>query len=123
MRIGIPTESRWEEKRISLAPAGVDSLIRSGHTVYVQSGAGDACHFTDQEYREVGATIVYNREEVFGRSEMIIKVSPLTEEEADLLVDNQILFSFLLLTMGKKNVLEKLLSKKITAIGFELIEH
>ena len=122
MRIGIPTETRWEEKRISLAPPGVDSLVRKGHTVYIQSGAGNASHFTDQEYRDVGATIVYNREEVFGRSELIVKVSPITEDEADLLVDSQILFSFLLLTMGKKNVLEKLLSKKITAIGFELIE-
>lgn len=122
MRIGIPTETRWEEKRVSLAPAGVDSLIRSGHTVYIQSGAGLASHFTDQDYSEVGATIVYNKEEVFGRSELIMKVSPLTEEEADLLQENQILFSFLLLVMGKKNVLEKLLSKKITAIGLELIE-
>lgn len=102
MRIGIPTETRWEEKRIALAPAGVDSLIRSGHTVYIQSGAGEASHFTDEEYREVGATIVYTREEAFGRAEMIVKVSPLTEEEADLLVENQILFSFLLLTMAKK---------------------
>ena len=107
MRIGIPTETRWEEKRIALAPAGVDSLIRSGHTVYIQSGAGEASHFTDDEYREVGATIVYTREEAFGRAEMIVKVSPLTEEEADLLVENQILFSFLLLTMAKKNILEK----------------
>jgi len=122
MRIGIPTETRWEEKRIVLAPAGVDSLIRSGHTVYIQSGAGTTSHFSDEEYREVGATIVYSKEEAFGRAEMIVKVSPLTEEEADLLVDNQILFSFLLLTMAKKNILEKLLQKKITAIGYELIE-
>ena len=122
MRIGIPTETRWEEKRVSLAPAGVDSLVRSGHTIYIQSGAGEASNFTDQDYREVGATIVYNKEEVFGRSELLVKVSQLTEEEAGLLVDNQIIFSFLLLGMGKKNILEKLLSKKITAIGFELIE-
>jgi len=122
MRIGIPTETRWEEKRVALAPAGVDLLIRSGHTVYIQSSAGEASKFTDQEYREVGATIVYTKEEAFGRAEMIVKVSPLTEEEADLLIDNQILFSFLLLTMAKKNLLEKLLKKKITAIGYELIE-
>jgi len=122
MRIGIPTETRWEEKRVALVPAGVDLLIRSGHTVYIQSAAGEASNFTDQEYREVGATIVYTKEEAFGRAEMIVKVSPLTEEEADLLVDNQILFSFLLLTMAKKNLLEKLLRKKITAIGYELIE-
>ena len=74
MRIGIPTETSWEEKRVPLAPAGVDSLIRSGHTVYIQSGAGEASHFTDQEYREVGATIVYSKEEAFGRAEMIVKV-------------------------------------------------
>jgi len=122
MRIGIPTETRWEEKRVPLAPAGVDSLVRAGHTVYLQTGAGEASHFTDQDYREVGASIVYSREEVFGRSELIVKVSQLTEDEAELLDDNQILFSFLLLAMGKKNVLEKLLRKKITAIGFELIE-
>jgi len=122
MRIGIPTETRWEEKRVALAPAGVDLLIRSGHTVYIQSSAGEASNFTDQEYREVGATIVYTKEEAFGRAEMIVKVSPLTEEEADLLIDNQILFSFLLLTMAKKNLLDKLLKKKITAIGYELIE-
>jgi len=60
MRIGIPTETLWEERRVVLAPAGVDSLIRAGHTVYIQSGAGDASHFTDQDYitTAAGATPV-----------------------------------------------------------------
>jgi len=56
MRIGIPTETLWEERRVVLAPAGVDSLIRAGHTVNIQSGAGDASHFTDQDYRATGAS-------------------------------------------------------------------
>jgi len=122
MRIGIPTETRWEEKRVALAPAGVDSLVRAGHTVYIQNGAGETSHFSDEEYRKVGANIVYNIEEVFGRSEMVIKVAPLVNDEVNLLIDNQILFSFLHLAVGNKNVVETLLKKKVTAIGLELIE-
>jgi alanine dehydrogenase len=122
MRIGIPTETRWEEKRVALAPAGVDSLVRAGHTVYIQSGAGEASHFSDQEYLETGAQIVYSAEEAFGRTELVAKVAPISEAEADMLQDNQILFSFLHLAVSRKNVIDKLLTKKITAIGLELIE-
>ncbi|MBT8381848.1 MAG: alanine dehydrogenase [Ignavibacteriaceae bacterium] len=122
MRIGIPHETRWEERRIALAPAGVDSLVRAGHTVYLQSGAGESSHFSNEDYRNVGATIVYNVEEVFGRSELVTKVAPITEEEAGLLVDNQILLSFMHLAVGRKNIVDILLKKKITAIGLELIE-
>jgi alanine dehydrogenase len=122
MRIGIPKETILEEKRIALAPAGVDSLIRAGHTVYIQSGAGDGSHFTDEDFRSIGATIVYNCEEIYLRAEMILKVAPLTEPEAMLLQDNQILFSSLHLVVGRRKILDILLSKNVTAIGYELIE-
>jgi alanine dehydrogenase len=122
MRIGIPKETIHEEKRIALAPAGVDSLVRSGHTVYIQSGAGEGSHFSDEDFRSTGASIVYSNEEVYHRTEMIIKVAPLTEDEVMLLQDNQILFSSLHLVVGKRNILDILLSKNITAIGYELIE-
>ncbi|MEW6509082.1 MAG: alanine dehydrogenase [Bacteroidota bacterium] len=122
MRLGIPKETTRQEKRVSLVPAGVDALVKSGHTVFVETCAGIESHFTDDEYRNVGANIVYNAEEVFQRSEMIVKIAPLTEQEVDLLQDEQILFSFLHLAVGKKNVIEKLLKKKITAIAYELIE-
>lgn len=122
MRIGIPKETTREEKRVSLVPAGVDALVKAGHTVFVQTGAGIESHFTDDEYRNVGANIVYTPEEVYQRSEMIVKIAPLTEQEVDLLEDEQILFSFLHLAVGKKNVIEKLIKKKVTAIAYELIE-
>ncbi len=122
MRIGIPTETVSEEKRVALAPAGVDSLVRAGHSVFIQSGAGLGSHFTDEEYRNVGANIVYNVEEVYQRAELIAKVAPLTDQEADLLQEEQILFSFLHLAVKKKNIIEKLLQKKIVAIAYELIE-
>jgi alanine dehydrogenase len=122
MRIGIPKESSREEKRIALAPAGVDSLIRNGHTVYVQSGAGEGSHFADEEFSMVGAQIVYTKEEAFGRAEMVVKVAPLSDEEAEMLQEGQILFSSLHFAVGKKNIIETLLTKNITAIGYELIE-
>ncbi len=122
MRIGIPKETLFEEKRIALAPAGVDALIKSGHTVYIQSGAGLGSNFTDEEYRKLGANIVYTAEEAYQRAELIAKVSPLTEEETEFLHENQILFSFLQLGVGQKKVIQKLLDKKISSISYELIE-
>lgn len=122
MRFGIPKETLYEEKRVALAPAGVDALVRAGHTVYIESGAGEGSHFSDEEYRKTGAQIVYSAEEAFARPEVIVKVAPLSEEESEMLQENQTLFSFLHLVVGKKKIMENLLKKKITAIGYELIE-
>ncbi len=122
MRIGIPKEIHPEEKRVALAPAGVDALIKAGHTVFIQTCAGEGSNFSDDEYAKVGANIVYSAEEVYQRSELITKVHPLYEEETELLQEDQILFSFLHLEVGKKKIIENLLAKKITAIGFELVE-
>lgn len=122
MRIGIPKETLREEKRVGLAPAGVDTLVKSGHTVFIETEAGIGSHFSDQDYIDAGATIVYSAEEVFQRAELIAKVTPLTNEVADLIQENQIIFSFLHLAVGKKYVIDKLIAKKATAISYELIE-
>ena len=122
MRFGIPKETLYEEKRVALAPAGVDTLVRAGHTVYIESGAGLGSHFSDEEYRATGAQIVYSAEEAFTRSEVVVKVAPLLESEAEMLQENQTLFSFLHLAIGKRKIIDHLLKKKITAIGYELIE-
>ncbi len=123
MRIGIPKENIFEEKRVALAPAGVDALIRAGHTVYFQSGAGEGSNLSDEDYAQTGATIVYSKEEVYHRSELVAKVSPLSDGETELLQENQIIFSFLHLAVSTKSVIEKLLQKNVTAIGYELIEN
>lgn len=123
MKVGIPKENFQEEKRVGLAPAGVDSLIRAGHTVLVESGAGLGSQFSDEDYQKTGAQIVYNPEEVFLRSEMIVKVAPLNKTECDLLQDGQVLFSALHLAVGKRSTIDTLLVKNVTAIGYELIEN
>ena len=112
MRIGIPKENIFEEKRVAVAPAGVDALIRAGHTLYIESGAGDASNFSNQEYAQTGATIVYSPEEVYHRAEMVVKVSTLSDNEAELLQENQILFSFLHLAVGTKKRYRKITPKK-----------
>ncbi len=122
MRIGIPKEYRNEEKRVSLAPAGVDALVRGGHTVYLQSGAGEGSHFSDEQYKQVGAKIVYTAEELFTRSEIIVKVSRVAEEELKYLQEDQIIISFLNLAVVSKKVIATFLEKKIISVGLELIE-
>ena len=122
MRIGIPKETYQGEKRIALAPQGVDTLVKAGHSVFIETNAGVESHFTDEEYRKVGANIVYNPEEAYQRAEMLVKIAPLSENEIDLLEEEQIVFSFQHLAIGKRNQIEKLLKKKITAIAYELIE-
>lgn len=122
MRIGIPKEVKFEEKRVALAPAGVDALVRNGHTVYLQSGAGDGSHFTDEQYKQVGAKIVYSVEEVFTRSELIAKVGRVSDEEVNYLQEDQIVFSFLNLAVVSKKIISAMMEKKVISIGFELIE-
>ncbi|MCF8241594.1 MAG: alanine dehydrogenase [Melioribacteraceae bacterium] len=122
MRIGIPKETLLEEKRVALAPAGVDALVKAGHSVFIQTEAGLESHFTDDEYRKVGANIAYERDEIYHRAELIIKVAPLTDEEVSLMDEDQIVFSFLHLAVSKRNIIEKLIAKKVTAISYELVE-
>lgn len=106
---------------MALAPAGVDALVRNGHTVYLQSGAGDGSHFTDEQYKQVGAKIVYSAEEVFTRSELVAKVGRVSEEEASYLQEDQIIFSFLNLAVVSKQIITTMM-EKVIAIGLELIE-
>jgi alanine dehydrogenase len=122
MHIGIPKENHNEERRIALTPAGIDSLTGKGHSVFVESGAGLGSNFSDDDFIKTGATIVYSKEEVYRLSEVIIKVAPLSVKEVNLLQENQTLFSFLHLAVGEKKIIAELLRKKITAIGYELIE-
>lgn len=122
MRIGIPKETFTDEKRVAITPSGVDMLVKAGHTIFIESTAGEKCQFTDEDYRNVGANVVYSSDEVFQRSEFISKVAPITESEIEFLQEGQIIFSFLHLEVGKKHIIEKLMEKKVTAISYELVE-
>ena len=95
MEFGIPKEVRVLESRVGLTPAGVASLVRHGHSVYVEKDAGVGAGFNDETYRHSGAQIVYSAAEVYGRSDAVVKVTRPTAAEHALFQPGQILIAFL----------------------------
>ncbi|MGQ9618536.1 MAG: alanine dehydrogenase [Candidatus Aminicenantia bacterium] len=122
MNIGIIREIEKGEKRVPLTPATAQYLIKAGHTVYFQAGAGKGASFSDEDYLKVGAEKVYNDTEVFGRADIVLKIVPVKEDEVEKMREEQCVFSFHHLAVQKKSVVEKLVSKRITLIGYEVIE-
>lgn len=123
MNVGILKETRPFERRVALTPAGVQSLITAGASVYIQHEAGLKTLYTDEEYQDAGAQIAYTVEEVINRSTMVMKVAPPTETELRLLQEGQALFSFLHLIMSHEKTLDMLLKNKVTGVAYELIEN
>ena len=122
MNIGIPKEILSEEKRISLTAQGVYSLVKEGHNVYIEKDAGSGSSFSDVDFQKMGGEIVFSPDEVYKRSDLIVKVNPPNEAETELLRPDQMIFSFLQLALQTKDALKNLIDKKVTAIGTELIE-
>jgi len=118
--IGVPKEVSVQENRVSLAPDGVALLCRNGHQVMIESGAGLTAHFTDHEYSEAGAHLVYSSKEVY-KADIILKVGPVNREEIEFLRPKQTLFSAIQIAMQCEDFFRALLSKKVTALAFETI--
>jgi alanine dehydrogenase len=122
MDISITREEHHYENRVALTPAGVKSLVGAGHNVFVERGAGDGAGFNDEEYIDVGATVVYSKDEAFIRGKIVLKIFPPTLEEYELLSDDQTIISFLHLVASRREGMQILLDRRITAIGLEVIE-
>ena len=122
MNFGVPKEVRAFEQRVGLTPAGVYTLTQARHTVFVEHDAGAAASFDDNEYRVVGAQIVYSADEVWGRAEVITKVARVTEREYPLLNTDQTIFSFLHLAVASRDLSEALHDAHATAIAYETIQ-
>jgi len=121
MYIGIPKERRPFEYRVGLSPAGVEILIQNGHQVYVEHEAGVGAGFSDREYENAGARIAYSGEEVFGRADLLLKVSRPLKEEMEWLKEGSSMAGFLHLPSAQQDKIDALLAKKITAIAYEQI--
>ncbi len=94
MIIGVPKEIKNNENRVALTPAGVAEFKKHGHTVYVQSTAGEGSGFKDEEYTKAGANLLSTIEEVYGIAEMIIKVKEPIASEYSLIKKDQLLFTY-----------------------------
>ncbi len=122
MDIGIPRERRNYDYRVGLTPAGVELLTAEGHTCYFETGAGLGAGFSDEDYQKAGGHCVYSGEEAYKRADMVIKVARPTAEEVEWTREGQILMGFLHLAIGRRDRIEMLLDKKVTAIAYEMVE-
>lgn len=120
--IGLPCEDQQVEKRIGLTPEAVEVLVDNGHDVLLEKDAGTGARYTSTDYSEHGSFIVDSNDKIWN-ADVIVKVAPLTVSEIDKLRGNQIVFSPLHLKQQSKSYIQKLMSKKITAIGYELIQN
>ncbi|WFA08665.1 alanine dehydrogenase [Tissierella sp. Yu-01] len=121
MIIGIPKEIKSQENRVAITPAGVDGLVRNGHKVLIQAGAGLGSSFEDEEYANNGAEIIEEASEVWEKSHMIIKVKEPQESEFKYFREGLILFTYLHLASEEK-LTKALMNSGVVAIAYETVQ-
>lgn len=120
MIVGIPKEIKPDEYRVSLTPAGAAELVQDGHTVLVEDGAGVGSGIENQDYETVGA-IITERDDVFNKAEMIIKVKEPIPEEYDRLRENLLLYTYLHLAPAPE-LTHALLERKVSGLAYETVQ-
>lgn len=121
MRVGIPTEIKNNEYRVAITPAGVSELVRRGHEVLIQTGAGDGSAISDIDFTAAGAQIVDTADEVWAQADLLLKVKEPIEAEYGLLRKGQVLFTYLHLAASRPCT-EALLASGTTSIAYETVQ-
>jgi alanine dehydrogenase len=121
MKIGVPTETKTEESRVAMTPAGVHDLVAAGHTVLVQAGAGDGSRVPDAEFADAGATIVPDAATAWGDADLVCKVKEPQPAEFEHLRPGLLLFTYLHLA-AYPAVAAVLRERRVTAIAYETVQ-
>ena len=121
MRIGIPREIKPLEGRVGLIPAAAAELVKQGHELFIERGAGELSGYRDAQYTALGVTIVPDATTLYGEAEMIVKVKEPIEPEIGLLRKDHLLFSYLHLA-AEPELTQKLLDIGLTGVAFETVE-
>ena len=121
MIVGIPKEIKNNENRVGMTPAGVNELVRRGHTVYEQKGAGENSGFPDEQYERVGAKILPTIADVYAVAEMIVKVKEPIEPEYPLIRKGQLLFTYFHFASDRK-LTEAMMASGATCLAYETVE-
>ncbi len=119
LRIGIPKETLHQENRVAITPSMVSVLVANGHQVFIEHDAGVGARFSDKDFSEAGGIVCYKVEDVFKQADIIVKVSPLSHPELDLLREHQTLISAVNLGNLSPDYLNELIRKNIISLGFE----
>lgn len=118
--IGLPVDNRDDESRICLTPEAVSLLVNCDNEVVIQKGAGMGAKYSDKDYSENGATVTESLSRVYG-CDVVMKVAPFNEKDAEYLKGNQVVMSYLNVLKLTEETLARLIRKKVTAIAFERI--
>ena len=121
VKVGIPSEVKNNEFRVAITPAGVHELVRNGHEVCVETGAGLGSSITDDEYVAAGAKILSSAAEVWATGDLILKVKEPVPSEYPLMREGQTLFTYLHLA-ANQGLTDELVKRKITGIAYETVE-
>jgi alanine dehydrogenase len=119
--IGVPKEIKTREYRVGMTPAGARQLIARGHTVLVQTGAGEGSGLKDEQYTAVGAKIVSSAAEAWTKSDMVVKVKEPLPAEFEYFRPGQIVYTYLHLA-PEPVLTKKLIEKKVRAVAYETIQ-
>src|SRR3954468_19506955 len=120
MRVGVPKEIKDHEDRVGLVPSSVAELVRHGHEVLIQAGAGLGAGLEDALYVAAGGRIVPSADEIFRDAEMIVKVKEPLAPERRMLRAGQVLFTYLHLAPDAGQT-QDLLASGVTAIAYETV--
>ncbi|MCK6468455.1 MAG: alanine dehydrogenase [Candidatus Brocadia sinica] len=120
MIVGIPKETKPDEYRVALIPAGVEEMLRHGHAVLIEKGAGLGSGISDQEYKKAGAKLIDEPKEIYDQSQLVMKVKEPLPEEYPFLREDQILFTFFHFAASKE-LTDAVTKTKIVAIAYETI--
>lgn len=121
LSIGLPKETTMVENRVGLVPNSCRSIIGYGHRILIESGAGQNASFSDHDYSEAGVDVSPSREEVL-KCNVVVKIAPPTVDELEMMSPGAVLISPLHLPALKREYLDKLLEKRITAIAMEYLQ-
>jgi alanine dehydrogenase len=120
MIIGVPKEIKDNEARVGVTPAGVKALTEAGHTVLVETRAGEQSGFEDAEYQNAGAEMVGEAAYVWGKAEMVVKVKEPIDKEYAFFREGLVLFTYLHLA-PLPELTDKLLATKMIGIAYETV--
>lgn len=120
MIIGVPKEIKRDEYRVAMLPVGVEELVRAGHRVLVEVGAGQGSGIPDEEYLSAGATLVVDVAALFAEAELIVKVKEPLEPEWPRLWPGQVLFTYLHFAADRR-LTEAVLQSGCTAVAYETL--
>jgi alanine dehydrogenase len=121
MRVGIPTETKNNEFRVAITPAGVAELTHRGHEVLVQAGAGEGSSIADADFKAAGAQLISNAEQVWAGADLLLKVKEPIPAEYGHLRRGQILFTYLHLA-ASRTCTDALLASGTTSIAYETVQ-